>query len=151
MAIDTDVRALGEVPLFQNFSTEQLRLIAFGTEHLTMAKGRELFREGETADCGFVILSGSVNLVDDKDDNRRIVHVAGVGTLLGELALIAGGERSTGAVVASDCEVMRISRSLFRRVLEEYPELAAALHAAMSRRFGSFIDDIAKLEKRFSD
>ena len=151
MAIDTDVRALGEVPLFQSFSAEQLRLIAFGTEHLSMAKGRELFREGEAADCGFVILSGTINLVEDRDANRRIVHTAGPGTMLGELALIAGGERATGAVVASDCEVIRISRSLFHRVLEEYPELAAELHAAMSRRFGSFIDDIAKLEKRFND
>ena len=151
MAIDTDVRALAQVPLFQGFSAEQLRLIAFGTEHLSMGKGRELYREGEAADCGFLILSGSVNLVEDKAMNRRIVHTAGAGTLLGELALIAPVERSTGAVAAGDCEVMRISRSLFRRVLDEYPELAARLHADLSRRFGGFIDDVAKLEKRFND
>lgn len=151
MAIDTDVRALAQVPLFHGFSAEQLRLVAFGTEHLNMAKGRELYREGEAADCGFLILNGSVNLVEDKAANRRIVHTAGPGTLLGELALVAPGARSTGAVAATDCEVIRISRSLFRRVLEEYPELAAELHAAMSRRFGKFIDDVAKLEKRFGD
>jgi CRP-like cAMP-binding protein len=151
MAIDTDVRALGQVPLFDGFTSEQLRLIAFGTEHLTMAKGRELYREGEAADCGFVILSGSVNLVEDHNMNRRVVHTAGPGSLLGELALIASGNRPTGAIAASDTEVIRISRSLFRRVLDEYPDLAARLHVALSKRFGTFIDEVAALEKRFGD
>jgi CRP-like cAMP-binding protein len=151
MGIDSDVGTLAKVQLFHGFTPEQLRLIAFGTEHLSIAKGRELYREGETADCGYVILAGSVNLVEDRDASRRILHSAGPGTLLGELALISPGERSTGAVAAADSEVIRISRSLFRRVLEEYPELAAKLHAAMSRRFGRFIDDVTKLEKRFGD
>lgn len=151
MGIDSDVLTLSKVPLFHDFTPEQLRLIAFGTEHLTVPKGRELYREGETADCGFVVLSGLVNLFEDKAADRRIMHSAGPGTLLGELALISANQRSTGAVAATECEVIRISRSLFRRVLEEYPELAAKLHAAMSRRFGAFIDDVAKLEKRFGD
>lgn len=150
MAIDTDVQALMQAPLFHGFSAEQLRLIAFGTEHLSMGKGRELYREGEAADCGFLILSGTVNLVEDKAMNRRIIQSAGPGTLLGELALIAPGTRSSGAVAAGDCEVMRISRSLFRRVLEEYPDLAARIHADLSRRFGAFIEDVTRLERRFS-
>ncbi len=151
MGIDSDVLTLSRVPLFHGFSPEQLRLIAFGTEHLTVNKGRELYREGETADCGFVVLSGSVNLFEDRGTDRRIVHTAGPGTLLGELALISANQRPTGAVAAADSEVIRISRSLFRRVLEEYPDLAAKLHAAMSRQFGGFINDVAKLEKRFGD
>ena len=151
MGIDSDVLTLSKVPLFHGFSPEQLRLIAFGTEHLAVPRGRELYREGETADCGFVILSGSVSLFEDKGSERRIVQTASPGTLLGELALISSNQRSTGAVAAVDCEVIRISRSLFRRVLEEYPELAAKLHAAMSRRFGSFIDDVTKLQQRFAD
>lgn len=151
MGIDSDVVALSKVPLFSGFASEHLRLIAFGTEHLKIAKGRELYRQGETGDCGFLILDGAVNLVEDRGKDRHIVHTAGHGTLLGELALIASNQRSTGAVAATDCEVIRISRSLFRRVLEEYPELAASLHAAVSQRFSGFIRDVTKLDKRFGD
>ena len=151
MGIDADVRALQQVPLFAGFTAEQLRLVAFGTERLTMGKGRELYREGDIADCGFLIMSGAVSLYEDSDGSRRIVGSAQSGTLLGEIALIAHVKRPTGAVTADDCEVMRISRSLFRRVLEEYPDLAARLHAQLSGNFKNMLDQITKLGDKFSD
>ena len=51
-------RAGAGAPVSRGSLSEQLRLVAFGTEHLTMNKGRELFREGERADCGFLIVKG---------------------------------------------------------------------------------------------
>ena len=151
MGIDADVRALQQVPLFAGFSAEQLRLVAFGTERLTMGKGRELYREGDVADCGFLILSGAVSLYEDSEGTRRIVGSVPVGTLLGELALIAPIKRTTGAVTAEDCEVMRISRTLFRRVLEEYPDLAARLHGQLSGNFKNMLERITKLGDKFSN
>lgn len=151
MAIEDDVRALANVPLFSVLSTEQLRLIAFGTEHLTLNKGRELFRSGERADCAFLVLSGDVNFFEDQGMNRRIIGSAPSGTLIGELALIADQKRPVGAVAAEDSEIMRINRSLFRRVLEEYPDLAAALHQHLQSRFASFLADVTRLEGKFAD
>jgi CRP-like cAMP-binding protein len=151
MAIDDDLRALADVPLFSVFTAEQLRLVAFGTEHLTISKGRELFRAGEAADCGFVIVNGSINMVEDDGMNRRIVHTVGKGTLIGEMALIAPITRPTGAVAAENSEVIRINRSLFRRVLDEYPDLAAQLHGQITARFSTFLQEITRLERKFAD
>ncbi len=151
MAIDDDVNALAEVPLFDAFTTEQLRLIAFGTEHLSLSKGRELFRAGDTAECGFVVLSGSINLVEDDKMNRRIVQVVARGALIGELALIARAERPCGAVAAENSEVIRINRTLMRRVLDEYPELAATMHREISARFSEFLENVTKLDRKFAD
>jgi CRP-like cAMP-binding protein len=149
MTIEDDVNALAKVPLFYSFTNEQLRLIAFGTEHLSISKGRELFREGDPAECGFVVLSGSINLVEDDKMNRRIVQNVGQGTLIGELALITATNRSCGAVAAENSEVIRINRSLMRRVFDEYPELTAHLHADLSTRFGDFLKSITKLDRKF--
>lgn len=151
MAIDDDVNALARVPLFHAFTTEQLRLIAFGTEHLSITKGRELFRAGDAAECGFVVLSGSINLVEDDKMNRRIVQVVGRGALIGELALIASTERPCGAVAVENSEVIRINRTLMRRVLDEYPELAATMHAEISARFAEFLKSVTKLDRKFAD
>jgi CRP-like cAMP-binding protein len=151
MGIDADVNALQQVPLFGSFSAEQLRLVAFGTERLAMGKGRELYRAGDLADCGFLILSGAVSLYIDREGSRSIVGSAPSGTLLGELALISSFNRPTGAVTVEDSEIMRISRKLVRRVLEEYPDLAASLHARLSGNFKTMLDDITKLGDRFSD
>lgn len=151
MGIDADVDALKQVPLFAGFSAEHLRLVAFGTERMTMGKGRELYREGDPADCGFLILSGSVSLYEDHEGSRRITGLAHAGTLLGELALIAPVARPSGAVTAEDCEIMRISRTLVRRVLEEYPEIAAGMHARLSASFRNMLDGITRLSSKFSD
>lgn len=151
MAIEDDIRALKQVSLFQAFTTEQLRLIAFGTEHLTLNKGRELFRAGDAAECGFVVLSGSINLVEDDKTNRRVLQTISQGALIGELALITETTRPCGAVAAENSEVIRINRSLMRRVLGEYPELAARLHADISARFAELLKNITKLERKFAD
>ena len=151
MSIEDDVRALSAVPLLSVLSLEQLRLIAFGTEHLTLNKGRELFRAGERADCGFLVLSGDINFFEDQGMNRRIVGSAGKGSLIGELALIAEQKRPVGAVAAEDSEIMRINRSLFRRVLDEYPDVAAALHLQLQARFSQFLGDITRLDHKFAD
>jgi CRP-like cAMP-binding protein len=151
MSIEDDVRALAEVPLFSVLSTEQLRLIAFGTEHLSLNKGRELFRAGDRADCAFLILSGEVSFFEDQGMNRRITGSAPAGSLIGELALIADQKRPVGAMAADDCDIMRINRSLFRRVLDEYPDVAGALHAQLQARFADFLAKITRLESKFAD
>ena len=151
MGIEADVHALQQVPLFTGFLPEQLRLVAFGTERLSMGKGRELYREGDDADCGFLILSGLVSLYEDRDGSRSIVGSAGSGTLLGEFALIAPAKRPTGAITAEDCEVMRISRTLVRRVLEEYPDIAVKLHQQLSGNFETMLNGITGLAGKFSD
>ena len=151
MGIEADVNALQQVPLFSGFSAEQLRLVAFGTERLSMGKGRELYREGDDADCGFLIMSGLVSLYEDREGSRNIVGTADAGTLLGEFALIAPTKRPTGAVTAEDCEVIRISRTLVRRVLEEYPDIASRLHQQLSGNFETMLNGITGMADKFSD
>ena len=116
-----------------------------------MGKGRELYREGDDADCGFLIMSGLVSLYEDREGSRSIVGTADAGTLLGEFALIAPTKRPTGAVTAEDCEVMRISRTLVRRVLEEYPDIAIRLHQQLSGNFETMLNGITGMAGKFSD
>ena len=54
--------------------------------------------------------------------------VVGVGTLLGELALIAETKRPATATANEPSTVIRISRSLFLKMLEGYPNAAMMLH-----------------------
>ncbi|MFZ2101855.1 MAG: cyclic nucleotide-binding protein, partial [Oricola sp.] len=48
-------------------------------------------------------------------------------------------------------QVVRINRSLFRRMLEEYPESAAVLHDRLSEQLHRLIGEIGALEDRFSE
>jgi len=149
MALDDDIRILSLVSLFESFSPEQLRLLAFGAERLVLRAGRELFREGQSADCGYIVVSGNISLFHDTDEGRVTIRPVGPGAMLGEMALIAQTSRMTGALAEEEPEVIRISRSVFRRILEEYPEAAASLHAHISRNLLQLIADIEKIAPHF--
>jgi len=149
MALDDDIRILGSVGLFESFSSEQLRLLAFGAERLVLRAGRELFREGQSADCGYIVVSGKITLFHDADDGRITIRSVSPGAMLGEMALIAQTTRLTGALAEEETEVIRISRAIFRRILEEYPEAAASLHAHISKNLLQLIADIEKVAPHF--
>jgi|SRR5690606_3179457 len=151
MALDDDIRVLSGVRLFEGFTREQLRLIAFGAETISLNAGRKLYSEGAPADCAFVVAAGEVALFHQAGEKREVVSVQGAGAILGELALIAETERLTGAVAQTDVKVIRLSRSMFHRILEEFPETAIDLRRriaadlqAMLARFGAVAEKLAK-------
>ena len=62
MALDDDVRILSGVGLFEGFTAEQLRLLAFGAETTNLPAQRKLYREDDVADSAYVVVSGGIVL-----------------------------------------------------------------------------------------
>lgn len=151
MSLESDIEILGEVPLFASLSRDQLRLLAFGAERRRLREGETLFRAEARADAGFVIVSGQVKLMQGVGERERQAAVAGPVTLLGELALITETRRGMTAVIAADAEIIRIPRALFRRMLEEFPEIAERLHQEIAASLLDMTRRVAELEKRFDD
>ncbi|QPC90147.1 cyclic nucleotide-binding domain-containing protein [Mesorhizobium sp. INR15] len=150
MALDDDIRILSAVRLFEGFTQEQLRLLAFGAETTLLQADRKLYREDDEADSAYVVVSGRIALYREQDGERVALGTAGPGTMLSELALIADTRRLTSASAATDSEVIRLSRKMFRRILEEYPDVAAQLHQRISEEFQAMIRRIEELAPRFS-
>lgn len=150
MALDDDIRILSGVAFFEGFAPDQLRLLAFGAERLALRAGEELFREGAAADSAFLLLSGVVRLWTGEGADHRSAATVRPGALLGELALIAETRRATSAGAEADSRLLRIDRRDFRRVLEEYPELALRLHKRVAADFQAMIERIERLAPRFS-
>ena len=150
MALHDDVRILSGVRLFQGFSPDQLRLLAFGAETLHLSAGRDLYHEGAPADSAFVVVSGEIRLYRERGGDRVDMEMARHGVLLGELALIAPMRWLTSAEVVSDASVMRLNRKQFRRMLEEYPDLALLLQRRISDDLQTMLRRIETLSPRFA-
>ncbi len=151
MALDDDIRVLSGVRLFEGFTHEQLRLIAFGAETISLGAGRKLYAEGAPADCAFVISSGEVALYRQTGDRREVISTHGPGTILGEFALIAETERLTGAVAQTEVKVIRLSRSMFRRILEEFPETAIDLRRQIAADLQSMLARMQAATSRLTE
>ena len=150
MALDDDIRILSGVRLFEGFTQDQLRLLAFGAENMTLPRGRKLYREDDEADSAYVVVNGTVSLYRESEDSKVPVGTAGPGAMLGELALIADTRRLTSAAAATDAEVLRLNRKMFRRILEEYPETAEALRQRIVDDLQALIARIESLAPRFA-
>ncbi|MGN6469883.1 MAG: cyclic nucleotide-binding domain-containing protein [Rhizobiaceae bacterium] len=152
MALDDDIRLISGVPLFASFTPDQLRLLAFGAENMRLAPGQLLYEAGARADGAFVVAEGSIGLFrEDADGERVLLATIGRGAMLGELALIADAVRPTGAVALEETDLVRLSRKLFHRILQEYPELAAALRDHIAGNLAAMVEEIDALGPRFSE
>lgn len=151
MALEDDIRILSRVSLLEGLSREQLRLLAFGTEVLKLPAGRELFYEGAPADSAFVIVTGQIELFREREGKRQVLRTLGAGAMIGEFALIAAGRRMTGARASVETDMLRLTRSQFHRILEEFPEVAVMLHDRVAENLRSMLDAIASLSPKFAD
>jgi CRP-like cAMP-binding protein len=151
MALADDIRLLSQVPLFAGFSEDQLRLIAFGAERRKVSAGQVLFRENSPAECAFVIARGSFDLSSTRRGVKPEVEASpGAGTLLSELALFTLCERKFTAVAREDADVIRITRALFHRLIEEYPDAAQVVSERIRDNIAALADGAARLQHRFT-
>lgn len=144
MALNEDIAFLARQPLLSLMDRDALRLVAFAAESRTLRAGDVLFRRGEGSDGAFLVISGAVALSRD-DDGRPAEEIAGPGSLIGELALFAALERPATAIAREPTQVMKLSRSVMRRVLAESPDSAAALAHAIEQRLQEFTGELASV------
>lgn len=136
MSLDADIKLLSRVKLFAGFDPEHLRLLAFGAELQTYGAGDRIYRQDSRSDGGYVISTGHVELISGRDD--RIITSHSNGSLIGELALITETLNAATAVATQDTEVLKISRPLFLRMLNEYPQLARLLQTRIAESVEEF-------------
>lgn len=142
MSLNDDIALLARQPLLGLMDRDALRLLAFAAETRSLRAGDVLFRRGEGSDGAFLVISGAVALKRE-DDGRPADEVVGPGTLIGELALFTALERPVTAIAREPTQVMRLARSVMRRVLGESPASAQAIAAAVAERLHAFNSELA--------
>ncbi len=140
MSIEDDIALFERVPTLRLLGQEALRNIAFGSEQRDVARNEALFRAGDAADAGFVVQRGSFRITGNDGNHHEIV--AGRGSLIGELALLVAMPRPSSAVALEQSSAIRISRSLFLRVLEAHPDAARRLRDEIAGRTSQAASDI---------
>jgi len=142
MTIEDEIAFLERVATFAQLGFSALQIVAIGSETKHLAEGEVLFRAGETTDAGYLIQEGSLKLTvhDPRRSNPSVTF--GPGALIGELALITETVCPATAIAAEPTTVIRISRSLFRKVLEGFPESARLLRDQFLERANLASEDI---------
>ena len=132
MTIEDDIAYLERIPLLRRLGSGALRIVAIGVESYNLQPGQILFAAGDSADGAYIIQRGTVSLKPERSGEPEVI--AGPGTLLGESALLAETRRPATATARESATVMRISRAMFLRMLEGYPDAAHRLREMIASR-----------------
>ena len=151
MTLTQDIELLSRVSLFEGFPDEQLRLLAFGSKRLFLRGGEELFREGTLSDGGYVVVTGQVDILVQRNGRELVMASQLENSLIGEMALIAPNRRIATALARTNAELIFIPRDLFKRMLSEYPHLAEQLHERISRSVRSMLKQMETVQTRLSE
>src|SRR6476646_6950337 len=138
MSIEDDVALLERVPTLRLLGTTALRMLAIGAEQRYVARGEALFKAGDDADAGFIVQRGAFRV----EDGGGADVVAGPGALIGELALVVAMQRPATATALEHSSVIRLTRSLFQRVLESDPAAARRLRDEFASRTSEIASDM---------
>ncbi|MDE1996042.1 MAG: cyclic nucleotide-binding domain-containing protein [Rhizobiaceae bacterium] len=151
MALNDDIRLLSQLPLFHGMGDEPLRLIAFGADRRHVAAGQTLFREKAPAECAYVVARGSFELhATDANGQSHAEATVQAGTMLSELALVTLVERKYTAIAVEDSDVIRITRALFHRLIEEYPDAGLLIQNRVRENFAALARQAAAMLHKFS-
>jgi NTE family protein len=115
---------LAAMPFFAGLDHETVAAIAMECEWIALPGGATLFEAGEPSDALYVLLSGCLASYAPRTgiDRRRFLGRVTAGETVGEMGLISGRARSASVVALRDCEVARLSRESFDRVIRRHPE-----------------------------
>ncbi|NEU10752.1 Crp/Fnr family transcriptional regulator [Methylobacterium sp. BTF04] len=149
MGLDDDIAILSAAPLFGFLGRDALRLLSFAAERRSLIPGVRLFARDERSDGGFVVMSGTIALAPRFPGPGVEPVTVGRSGLIGRLALFLRGERPCDAHAVTSAEVIRITPTLMRRVLEEFPDAAQAIHAELSDDLSVLAHDLDEVRARF--
>lgn len=145
-----DPEVLKRAPLFQGLEDEAAGALSAAMSAIQLAKGAVLFREGDTGDQLYVVVSGKMKLGRSGSAGREnLLAVLGPGQMFGELSLFDPGPRSTTATAVTRTELRSLDQSELVRWLDGRPEVARGLLGQLAGRLRKANDVVSDLV--FSD
>lgn len=129
--LEAQLQRLGHTELQQRMrlKCQAIHFLNFGVEDLArlgsedFAPGQLLIRQGDPSEKLFVILSGDVEVSEDKGARRRILHRLSAGQCVGELGLATRSPRSASVRAITRVETVTITEAHFHDLLERAPAL----------------------------
>jgi CRP/FNR family transcriptional regulator, cyclic AMP receptor protein len=128
-----DDEALASVPFFSALSPAARSAIAPYAEQIELEAGTQLTGEGKPGYLFFVIKSGMAKVLQDEREIREL----GEGDFFGEIALLETSERTASVIASTPMELIVLSQSAFKRLVETDTAAARECEAAMRERWAS--------------
>lgn len=124
-----------EMPLFAEFSHDELHALIVACTRLHVDAGARLARQGDMGEELYLILEGNAEAraADCGAARQRVIETFGRGDFFGELSVLTGNPRASDLVATSDLDVLFFDRTTLLKFMKRKPGLAAKLLLNIAR------------------
>jgi CRP/FNR family cyclic AMP-dependent transcriptional regulator len=134
VSLKEEVDLLQRIPLFQNIEASKLKLLAFTSERVAFEAGHVLFREGDMGDAAYIIMEGDADVTVNSPAGPVIVATLGRNAFVGEIAILCDVPRTATITARERLVALRISKELFLRLINEFPQMAVSVVRELAKR-----------------
>ncbi|MBU0495222.1 MAG: Crp/Fnr family transcriptional regulator [Chloroflexi bacterium] len=123
--IGTPIFYLKLVPLFENLSDAELKVLSVRLGKRVLQPGEVIFKQDDPGDTMYIIRSGRVKIFTNDEQGREIVfNLYDPGNFFGEFSMLDEQPRSASAEALETTQLFSLSRLDFLVAVRQCPEIA---------------------------
>jgi CRP/FNR family transcriptional regulator len=123
------------IPIFSNFTDEELSLLLERTNVYKCRKGETIFLDDDQKQLMYIILKGRVKVVEITHDGmERVMAFRQRGDYFGEMGLLDGKTDSATIIAMEPCKMLLISKSLFDEFFLQNNKVLLGIIAVLCKR-----------------
>lgn len=121
-------------PLFNYLDPESIAAVWKQLEALQFPPGAQIIQEGDQGDGFYIIVEGTVRILQSVDDVQEEMGHLGPGQFFGEISLLTPLKRVASVEAVSSCQVLRLSRNNLQSIVVQYPKVHKELRRFIHHR-----------------
>lgn len=126
---------LPERSIFASCGEEALAAVILHGTLQSYAKGKEIMRQGDEGSSLVILLTGTARVSMVSSNGREIIlDYAEPGSVIGEIALLDGGERTATVTTLEPAQGLKLSRASFETIAAEHTHLGLCVMRELARR-----------------
>jgi len=122
-----EVELLAGVSFFAGLDRSKLKLLAFTSARKVLQPGEVLFEQGDEGDMAYVLVDGECDILVSTTEGQVKLAGAGIGDVIGELALLCDAPRTATIRAVGELTVLRIAKDVFLQLVRDNAEVGESL------------------------
>lgn len=121
--------------IFASCSEDELAAVILHGTLQNHAKGKEILRQGDEGDSLVILLTGTARISMVSSNGREIIlDYAEPGSVIGEIALLDGGERTATVTALEPVQGLKLSRNSFETIVTLHSGMGLRIMRELARR-----------------
>jgi CRP-like cAMP-binding protein len=143
-SLKENLDVLRRVPIFDSVDPTSLRLLAFGSRLIVFEPGQDLVVQGGESDEGYVLISGSADVLIEAGPNLVKIAEVGRNDFVGDIAILTDKPRSATVRATSRIEALVITKAHLLDLLRHSPQMGIAMMRVLAERLVATSNELAR-------